>query len=153
MGRSAPRWRRAGRAPRFWGRQAYKIDGKFKFWGGLTVESWGGGPGLIDQHLRLAEKQGIEIRYGVRAISLLNDGHVVSGLRVKADGKMEDVKARSVVIACGGFESNAEMRTRYLGPGWELAKLRGTPYNTGDGIRMAMGIDAPSYGNCAGWPP
>ena len=32
-----------------WGRQAYKIDGKFKFWGGLTVEAWGGGPGLVDQ--------------------------------------------------------------------------------------------------------
>src|SRR5258705_6140969 len=150
--RDAMRWLRQ-KGMRFapiWGRQAYKIDGKFKFWGGLTVESWGGGPGLIDQHLKLAEKQGIEIRYGVRAISLLNDGHVVSGLRVKADGKMEDVKARSVVIACGGFESNAEMRTRYLGPGWELAKVRGTPYNTGDGIRMAMEIGASSYGNWSG---
>ena len=31
-----------------YGRQAYKIDGKFKFWGGLTVEAWGGGPGLVD---------------------------------------------------------------------------------------------------------
>ena len=150
--RDAMRWLRQ-KGMRFapiWGRQAYKIDGKFKFWGGLTVESWGGGPGLIDQHLKLAEKQGIEIRYGVRAVSLLNDGHVVSGLRVKADGKMEDVKARSVVIACGGFESNAEMRTRYLGPGWELAKVRGTPYNTGDGIRMAMEIGASSYGNWSG---
>ena len=33
-----------------YGRQAYKIDGKFKFWGGLTVESWGGGPGLVEAH-------------------------------------------------------------------------------------------------------
>ena len=31
-----------------WGRQAFKVDGKFKFWGGLTVETWGGGPGLVD---------------------------------------------------------------------------------------------------------
>ncbi len=52
-----------------WGRQAYLIDGKFKFWGGLTVESTGGGPGLIEQHLKMAEKLGIEIRYGVRALS------------------------------------------------------------------------------------
>jgi tricarballylate dehydrogenase len=42
------------------------------------------------------------------------------------------------------------MRTRYLGPGWELAKVRGTPYNTGDGIRMAMEIGASSYGNWSG---
>jgi tricarballylate dehydrogenase len=28
-----------------WGRQAFKVDGRFKFWGGLTVETWGGGEG------------------------------------------------------------------------------------------------------------
>ena len=43
-----------------------------------------------------------------------------------------------MVLACGGFEANPEWRTRYLGPGWELAKVRGTRYNTGDGIRMAL---------------
>ncbi len=42
------------------------------------------------------------------------------------------------MLACGGFESNAEWRTRYLGPGWDLAKVRGTRFNTGDGIRMAL---------------
>ena len=26
------------------GRQSYKVDGKFKFWGGLAAETWGGGP-------------------------------------------------------------------------------------------------------------
>jgi tricarballylate dehydrogenase len=30
------------------------------------------------------------------------------------------------------------MRTRYLGPGWDMAKVRGTRYNTGDGISMAL---------------
>jgi tricarballylate dehydrogenase len=62
-----------------WGRQAYLIDGKFKFWGGLTVESKGGGPGLIDQHLKLAEKAGIEIRYGTRAFELIYDGNDRAG--------------------------------------------------------------------------
>ena len=66
-----------------WGRQAYKIDGKFKFWGGLTVESWGGGPGLVEQHVEIAQKRGIEIRYGARALSLIYDGHAVTGVRVK----------------------------------------------------------------------
>ena len=28
-----------------YGRQTIKVDGKHKFWGGVTVESWGGGPG------------------------------------------------------------------------------------------------------------
>ena len=42
----------------------------------------------------------------------------------------------AVVLASGGFEANAEMRTRYLGPDWELAKVRGTRHNTGEGIRI-----------------
>lgn len=39
-----------------YGRQAYKIDGKFKFWGGLTVEAWGGGPGLVEAHTAIAKR-------------------------------------------------------------------------------------------------
>ncbi|HWG04657.1 MAG TPA: FAD-dependent tricarballylate dehydrogenase TcuA [Beijerinckiaceae bacterium] len=133
-----------------WGRQAYKIDGKFKFWGGLTVESWGGGPGLVEQHTNMAKKRGVEIRYGARALSLIYDGHAVTGVRVKQNGAIYDVHAKAVVLASGGFESNPEWRTRYLGPGWELAKVRGTRFNSGDGIRMAMDIGASSFGNWSG---
>ena len=50
----------------------------------------------------------------------------------------------------GGFQANAEWRTRYLGPGWDLAKVRGTRFNTGDGIRMALEIGAMPYGNWSG---
>ena len=55
-----------------------------------------------------------------------------------------------MVLACGGFEANAEMRTRYLGPGWELAKVRGTQYNTGEGIQMSLDIGAQSHGHWSG---
>jgi tricarballylate dehydrogenase len=54
------------------------------------------------------------------------------------------------VLAAGGFQANAEMRTRYLGPGWELAKVRGTRFNTGDGIKMALDIGAQPTGNWSG---
>lgn len=133
-----------------YGRQAFKIDGKFKFWGGLTVESWGGGPGLVDQETAIAERLGIEIRYEARAVSLLHDGHAVTGVRVKRGGAIHDLAARAVVVASGGFEANPEMRTRYLGPGWELAKVRGTRFNTGDGIKMALDVGASPYGNWSG---
>jgi tricarballylate dehydrogenase len=55
-----------------------------------------------------------------------------------------------VVLASGGFEANREWRTRYLGPGWDLAKVRGTRYNTGDGIQMALAAGAQSYGQWSG---
>ena len=99
-----------------YGRQAFKIAGKFKFWGGLTVEAVGGGPGLIQMLTDAAGRRGIEIRYQTRALSLLFDGVRVSGVRVRHDGAESELAGKAVVLACGGFESNAEWRTRYLGP-------------------------------------
>jgi len=55
-----------------------------------------------------------------------------------------------VVLAAGGFQSNPEWRARYLGPGWELAKVRGTRFNTGDVIRMALEVGAAPVGNWSG---
>ncbi len=133
-----------------WNRQAFKVDGKFRFWGGLTVEAWGGGPGLVESLTEIAKKEGIEIRYGARAKTLIADDDGVHGVRVRQDGKTADIHAKSVVLAAGGFEANSEMRTRYLGPGWELAKVRGTRFNTGDGIKMALEAGAMPCGNWSG---
>src|ERR1700704_5774976 len=133
-----------------YGRQAFKIDGKFKFWGGLTVEAVGGGPGLIKMLTEAATKRGIGIRYETRALSLVYDGVRVEGVRIRHQGAESELRSKSVVLACGGFESNSEWRTRYLGPGWDLAKVRGTRFNTGDGIRMALDIGASPCGNWSG---
>ena len=133
-----------------WGRQAYKIGGMFKFWGGLTVEAWGGGPGLVDQLTKIARKNNVAIAYGARALSLVADDEGIKGVRVKHGGKTVEVRAKGVVLAAGGFQANTEMRTRYLGPLWELAKIRGTRFNTGDGIRMALDIGAMPTGNWSG---
>ena len=133
-----------------YGRQAFKIDGKFKFWGGLTVESVGGGPGLIAMLTESAKKRGIEIRYAARGLDLLFDGNRVEGVSVRESGEVRELRAKSIVLACGGFEANPEWRTRYLGPGWDLAKVRGSRYNTGDGIRMALDIGAAPRGNWSG---
>ena len=99
-----------------YGRQAFKIDGKFKFWGGLTVEAVGGGPGLVAMLTQAATKRGIAIRYRTRALDLLYDGNRVEGVRVRQDGALHELRAGAVVLACGGFEANPEWRTRYLGP-------------------------------------
>ena len=134
-----------------YGRQAFKIDGKFKFWGGLTVEAWGGGPGLVESLAAGVERDGGTILYDARALSLIADDDGVSGLRVRVAGKTQEIKVnRAVVLASGGFQSNIEWRTRYLGPNWDLAKVRGTRFNTGDGIRMALDIGAMPWGNWSG---
>ena len=133
-----------------WGRQAFKVGGRFKFWGGLTVETWGGGEGLIEALHRALKQNQIELRYDTTARDLLFDGNAVGGVRVLHKQKLVEIPSASVVLAAGGFQSNAEWRTRYLGPGWDLAKVRGTRFNTGDGIRMALDIGAMPYGNWSG---
>ena len=133
-----------------YGRQAFKIDGRFKFWGGLTVEAWGGGPGLVDALFSAAEKSGIQINYDTRALELIRDGNKICGVRVGQGLERVDMLADAVVLASGGFEANSEWRTRYLGPGWDLAKVRGSRFNMGDGIRMALDSGAMPFGNWSG---
>ena len=131
-----------------YGRQAFEVGGRVRFWGGVTVEAWGGGPGLVDSLTAICRKAGVDIRYGARAVALerTRDGFEV---RI-ANGLDDRVRADAVVLACGGFESNTAWRTRYLGPGWDLAKVRGTRFNTGDGIRMAVAAGAGTRGNYSG---
>jgi len=133
------------------GRQAYKVDGRFRFWGGLVLEAVGGGPGLIDMEYQAAAKAGIDVRFETKAIRLLTDDRgAVTGIAVRTPAGAETIPARAVVLAAGGFEANPEMRTRYLGRNWDLARVRGTPYNTGDGIRMALEIGALPWGHWSG---
>ena len=143
-----------GKGVRFqpsYGRQAFRNeDGRFRFWGGLAVEAWGGGPGLVAALYKAAAKAGVTVHYRAPAQALLSDGDGVRGVRARIDGRTVDVGARAVVLACGGFEANAAWRARYLGPGWDLAKVRGTRFNQGDGIRMALDAGAMPAGNWSG---
>jgi tricarballylate dehydrogenase len=134
-----------------YGRQAFKVDGRFKFWGGLAVETWGGGEGLVELEHKACRRDGIELYYQAPAQALMvdPDGRV-TGVRARHEGRLVDVPATAVVLAAGGFESNAEWRARYLGPNWDLAKVRGTRFNTGAGIRMALDIGAMPYGHWSG---
>ena len=134
-----------------YGRQAFEHEGKLRFWGGLIVESVGGGKGLSDRLFELCQNVGIEVRYQSAATELKTDNKgKISGVIIKGPDGYEHITCHNVVLACGGFEANAEMRTRYLGPGWELAKVRGTQYNTGEGIQMALDIGAQSHGHWSG---
>jgi tricarballylate dehydrogenase len=133
-----------------WGRQAFQVDGRFKFWGGLTVEAWGGGEGLVAALTAAGARQGVEIWYAARAFELIHDDDGVHGVRVKREGRTVEVRGRSVVLAGGGFQANPEWRARYLGTNWELAKVRGTRFNTGDVLRMALDIGAAAAGNWSG---
>ena len=149
--RDTMRWMRSHKIrfiPMF-GRQSFKIEGKHHFYGGVNIEAVGGGWGLVDMLVTACERMGIVIRYECALRELIEDQKgAVIGVRAKGPDGYEDIHAHAVVLACGGFEFNPEMRVRYLGAGWDLCRVRGTQHNTGDGIQAALKIGAQPFG---GW--
>jgi tricarballylate dehydrogenase len=139
VSRSLPtlRWMREQgvRFTPIYGRQAFQVNGRFTFWGGLTVEVVGGGPGLVEYLGAAADRAGVETVFGARAIALETGPRGVCGVRIRRGWAEETIECDAVVLAAGGFQANTEWRTRYLGPNWDLAKVRGSYCNTGDGFQ------------------
>jgi tricarballylate dehydrogenase len=134
-----------------WSAQAPAVNGHVTFYGGSAVEARGLGTGLVDVLYDTLEARGGVVSYDARAVALLQSGGGVCGASVRGrSGETYDVMARSVVLSSGGFESDVEWRTRYLGPGWDLASVRGTRFNGGDGLRMALDAGAQPYGQWSG---
>lgn len=129
-------------------RQAYeRPDGSYLFWGGLHVGNVGGGEGMMADHTRVARELGVEIRYASPATRLVLDGDRVTGVVVDGPEGEYELNAESVILAAGGFESDPALRREFLGEGWENAKVRGTPCNTGDMLLAALEIGAARGGD------
>jgi Succinate dehydrogenase/fumarate reductase, flavoprotein subunit len=129
-------------------RQAYsRPDGTYLFWGGLHIGNVDGGVGLIDEHTAAANRLGVEIRYATRAIRLVEEGGRVVGVEVVGPDGTAEIRSESVVLAAGGFEANAGLRRQHLGPGWENAKVRGTPHNEGEMLDAALALGAARGGD------
>lgn len=128
--------------------QSHKINGKHHFFGNLNVRTVGRGIGMIRAETARCAALGVQIEYGSSALHLLTaeDG-AVAGVAVRgADGVQREISAKAVVLACGGFEANAEWRARYLGAHWRKVCVRGTRHNQGAGLEMALAAGAARAG-------
>ena len=128
------------------------LKGNVVYWArGMVVRATHEGVGLSTSWFKIAESLGIEIRYGSGAIDLVRDarGRFV-GVKVRDDDGIREITAKAVVLGCGGFEANVLWRTQNIGPIFGQAKVRGTPHNQGDGLRMALGHGALPWGQWSG---
>ena len=138
-------------------RQSFQVEGRHRFWGNLPLGVLGGGVGLIALHLAAAEAAGVEVRCNHGVVGLLgrdaldneSQGAIV-GVVCDTPGGRVEVRGGAVVLACGGFEADPQRRAQFLGPNWDVAKVRGTPYNTGEGLQLALDAGAQPYGNWSG---
>ncbi len=130
---------------------AVRVGGTIKWSKGAIIRAINEGVGLSRMWFAAAQSKGVEIRYGAGAARLLQDASGrVCGVVVRDRRGVHQVTARAVVLGCGGFEANAAWRAQYLGRPWDNARVRGTRYNQGDGLRMALEIGAMPWGQWSG---
>jgi 3-oxosteroid 1-dehydrogenase len=95
--------------------------------------------------LRLAAKDaGIPLWLNTPLQSLVTDeSGAVVGVQARRDGAVIRIRARKgVLLACGGFEHNGEMRKRFLRDGGKDNYSAGSADNTGDGIIAGQAVGA-----------
>jgi len=110
----------------------------------------GGGAALVEALAQRAEKLGVAFHYETAAQDLVRGGDgAVLGVWARTRGAQARRLLGKVVLACGGFEGNSEMQTRYLGPRSSYLRpiCRGGYYNRGDGIRMGLAAGAAPSGD------
>lgn len=134
-------------------RQAFLVNGRYKFWGGMALKTEDGGKGLMEDHYKAARRYGVAVYYSATAVELQQDSETgaITSVTVDYGNRKREIKIKAVVLAAGGFEANARMRAQYLGSGWDQAYVRGTPFNTGDCLNMAIrDVSAKTAGNWSG---
>jgi len=130
---------------------AVRVGNTVKWSPGAVIRARHEGVGLSKMWFEIAQKHDVEIRYRTSAVGLTRDRRGrVTGVAVSGPDGLGEITAQAVVLGCGGFEANPEWRARYLGRPWDHAKVRGTRYNTGDGLRMALDVGALPHGQWTG---
>ena len=93
------------------------------------------------------------VRYGTKATDLITDHHgAVTGLRLRDEARTATKRCRPAPWCWARAASNGQPRVAHPLPGRRLkaAKVRGTRYNTGDAIRMALEAGAQPFGHWSG---
>lgn len=106
-----------------------------------TCDAQGAGPGIIAALGAQLDKRiaagTVSLRGETTARRLVQAGGRVTGLTVEDDeGRTLNLRARNVILACGGYGSNRAMIRRY-NPAFARTLTVASKYATGDGIRMA----------------
>lgn len=110
--------------------------------------NWRGrGPDLALQRLErnLIHRRG-QLMRGYRARELIMSGGCCEGVVAEGTGGMVQFSARSVVIADGGFQANAELLQEYVAPKPERLLMRNAKTARGDGMKMAEAVGAALIG-------
>lgn len=130
--------------------QSFKIQDCIQFWGGLPVKTVDKGIGLMRSLFKRCEELGVDVWYKAQGTELVKTNEAIKGIIVNKEGQIIEIQCKSVVLACGSFEANRQDRENLIGKEWGEAIVRGTEFNTGDGIEMALKVGAIRAGQLNG---
>lgn len=113
------------------------------------IQPVGGGETIHRELSRAAETAGVQFRYSCAADRFVNENGNLIGVRLVSG---EILPADAIVLACGGFQANAQMMREHFGAGGDAVPLLAprAKFNSGDGIRMALEFGADSSGEWDG---
>jgi tricarballylate dehydrogenase len=107
----------------------------------------GGGKALLNAYYAAAEKRGVRILYSAEVVALNISQSIFEGGTVMLDGQPVPFRAKALVAAAGGFESNLEWLKEAWGPTAQNFLVRGTPYNLGKPLRLLLDSGVDSVGD------
>jgi succinate dehydrogenase/fumarate reductase flavoprotein subunit len=86
----------------------------------------------------------IQVLYNTPGKQLIQNPqtHEIVGIQAETEGVLSYIKAnKAVILTCGGFNNNQDMIRNYM-KDYVYCYPKGTPYNTGDGVQMALAVGA-----------
>jgi tricarballylate dehydrogenase len=98
----------------------------------------GGGKALMNAYYAAASAQGVEVSYDTEAIDLEIEGGRFTSATVLRGGAHHRIRAKALLAASGGFESNLAWLREAWGPPADNFIVRGTPYNMGVVLKLLL---------------
>lgn len=107
----------------------------------------GGGKALLNSYYASAEKRAIAILYNAEVTGLKIEGAIFRSATVLVKGEPVEIRARTAILASGGFEANIEWLKEAWGDAAGNFLIRGTPYNKGKVLKLMLEQGAESVGD------
>lgn len=107
----------------------------------------GGGKALMNAYYATAEQIGVVICYEAEVVDLEIRNGVFVSATAKMDGAFRIIRARTIVVASGGFQANLQWLKESWGPPADNFIIRGSPFDNGRMLRVLLDNGATSVGD------
>jgi tricarballylate dehydrogenase len=107
----------------------------------------GGGKALVNAYYNTIADLGVTVAYEAKVTQIIVKGDRFEAVRVLIDGNEQEIAAKAVVLASGGFQADLDWLAQAWGPAARNFLIRGTPYNRGEVLRQMLDQGAPSVGD------